>query len=33
LRARISGVTKSPAISLLIREPPSATLARDQECD
>src|SRR6202012_698976 len=33
LRARISGVTKSPAISLLIREPPSATLARDQECN
>ena len=33
LRARMSGVTQSPAISLLIREPPSATLARDQECN
>jgi AcrR family transcriptional regulator len=33
LHARISGVMQSPAISLLIRESPSATLARDQECN
>jgi AcrR family transcriptional regulator len=32
-RARISGVMQSPAINLVIRESPSATLARDQECN